>query len=394
MPALEKLKVSIIEPVGGYGGLEFYDLGLCEAVSSKHVDVSLYTSDKTKLHHEYEHGYNVVLAYQNVFGSSNKFLRGLRYIKGTLSSLVDSIRRGSDLAHFHIFHFVYREFFSILLFKIFGFKIVATIHDVESLDKISGWKSLNKYRKFSKIIDKIVVHNSYTKSEVIKKSQDFNEDKIHIVQSTDLDFLYNEDISRSEARKVLGVELPEDSRIILFFGQIKKTKGLDILIKAFAQLKEANVFLVIAGRCWKTDMDKYHSLINSLKIKNNTIIMEKYIENRDVMKLFKASDVVVLPYIKVYNSSVLLRGMDYGAVNVVSDLSFFTEVIKDGSNGLIFKSGDIKELRSVLSVILNDKKLLKRIGENSRKFVQQNYSFDVTGEKMRSVYDRLVKGKL
>ena len=112
------------------------------------------------------------------------------------------------------------------------------------------------------------------------------------------------------------------------------------------------------------------------------------------MRLFKAADVVVLPYIKVYNSSVLLRGMDYGAVNVVSDLSFFTEVIKDGSNGLIFKSGDIKELRSVLSVILNDKKLLKRIGENSKKFVQQNYSFDVIGEQVRSVYDRLEKAKL
>ena len=394
MPVLGRLKVSIIEPIGGHGGLEFYDLGLCEAVSSQHIDVSLYTCEKTKLHQEYEHGYSVATPYKRVFGQGNKVFRGVRYIYGTLSAVFDSLKKRSTIAHFHIFSFSLLEYFNIRIFKIFGFGIVSTVHDVEPLDRINGTKSKKKYCKFLKIIDQIIVHNSFTKAEIIKTDPLCNPEKIHVIPPTDLDFLYNEDISRSEARKVLGIELPEDSRIVLFFGQIKKTKGLDILIKAFAQLKEKNVFLVIAGRCWKTDMDKYHSLINSLKIKNKTIIEEKYIKNRDVMRLFKAADVVVLPYIKVYNSSVLLRGMDYGAVNVVSDLSFFTEVIKDGSNGLIFKSGDIKELRSVLSVILNDKKLLKRIGENSRKFVQQNYSFDVTGEKMRSVYDRLVKGKL
>ncbi|MCK5221891.1 MAG: glycosyltransferase family 4 protein, partial [Candidatus Aminicenantes bacterium] len=389
-----RLNVSITEPIGGHGGLEFYDLGLCEALSSQNIDVSLYTCDKTKLHLEYEHSYSVLTPYKKVFGPTNRIFRGIRYIRGTLSAVFDSLRRRSTIAHFHIFSFSLLEYLNILIFKIFRFRIVATIHDVESLAGIEGSKSKKKYYKFSNIIDHIVVHNSFTKAEVIKRNPFYDPEKIHVIPPTDLDFLFNEDISRSDAREALGFELPEDSRIILFFGQIKKTKGLDILIKAFAQLKEKNVFLVIAGRCWKTDMDKYHSLINSLKIKNKTIIEEKYIKNRDVMRLFKAADVVVLPYIKVYNSSVLLRGMDYGAVNVVSDLSFFTEVIKDGSNGLIFKSGDIKELRSVLSVILNDKKLLKRIGENSKKFVQQNYSFDVIGEQVRSVYDRLEKAKL
>ncbi|MEN8154319.1 MAG: glycosyltransferase family 4 protein [Acidobacteriota bacterium] len=384
------MKVSIIEPIGGHGGLEFYDLGLCEAAYTQQVDATLYTCDKTKLHLEYEHAYNVVLAYKNVFGPSNKIFRGLRYIRGTISSLVDSIRRGSNIAHFHLFHFSLLEYFNLLIFRIFRFGIVATIHDVEALDKIKESKSQKKYKKFSKIIDQIIVHNSFTKEEVIKTNQGFEEEKIHIIPPTDIDFFCKEDITKAEARKALDMSFPKNSRMILFFGQIKKTKGLDILIKAFSELEDKNIFLVIAGRCWKTDMDRYRSLIGKLNLEKKIIIIEKYIKNRDVMLLFKASDVVVLPYLKVYNSSVLLRGMDYGAVNVVSDLDFFTEIIKDGFNGLIFKKGDVEDLRSVLSGIINDEKQINRIRENSEKFVQQNYSFNVTGKKLRSVYESLV----
>jgi len=272
------------------------------------------------------------------------------------------------------------------MFRIFRFGIIATVHDVESLDKMRGNKSNKKYRKFSKIIDRIIVHNEFTRAEVMRIITDYDPNRIHLVPTTDLDFINKENISRSDARKALGIDLPEGSQIVLFFGQIKDTKGLDVLIRAFSMLEAKDTFLLIAGRCWKTDMIKYHKLIDDLNIRDRTIVFEKYIENRDVMRLYKASDIAVLPYLKVYNSSVLIRGMDYGAVNIVSDLDFFTGIIKDGQNGLIFKSGDIIDLRSVMSGILKNRSLYEKIRKNSVDFVKQNYSFEVSGAETKNVY--------
>ncbi len=384
---LKKIKVSIIEPVGGHGGLEFYDLGLCESIVSQGIEVTFYTCEKTKLQEKYDHKYRVLHTFKGVFGRENKIIRGLRYLKGTLISLIDSRKCNSSIAHFHLFHFSLLEYFNLFVFRMFKFGIVATIHDVESLDKFHKKITGKKYKKFAKIIDQIIVHNSFTRSELLEKVPLFNESKIHIVPPTDLDFIYNKEVSRLKAREILNLNIPENSNVVLFFGQIKKTKGLDILVKAFAKLKKRDTYLLIVGRAWKTDLNYYHDLIEELNISDRTILNLKYIGNKEVMLYFKASDVVVLPYLKVYNSSVLLRAMDYGSIPVVSDLNVFKEIITDGFNGFIFKKGCYDDLSSVLSKVLSNDMMRERIEIDSMKYVKDHYSFDVIGEKLGKIYE-------
>ena len=385
------MKVAIFEPIGGYGGLEFYDMGLCRAVASRGMDVTLYTCRRTQLHDLQINPYRIERIFGKVFESGNKLIKGARYVSGMIRSQIHAKRKGSQIAHFHLFHFSGLEYFNLRLARRFGFRVVATVHDIESLHHTGAGIQNEKYLKFLKVIDRVIVHNRFTKTELTGRLPGIDEQMIHIIPPTDLDPVFERNIPRSGARKALGLDLPEDSKIILFFGKIKETKGLDILIRAFAGIKMKNVFLIIAGRSWKSDLQKFIDLIETLDLKERVILRLEYIKNSDLPYFFRAADIVALPYRKVYNSSVLLRALDYGTTPVVSDLAVFREMVTDRYNGLIFKKDDIKDLARVFSDALDDDELRDRIEKNGEEYIRENYSLEKIGEKTESVYREVVQ---
>lgn len=77
---------------------------------------------------------------------------------------------------------------------------------------------------------------------------------------------YIEKCSKNEARDKL--KLPKDKMIFLFFGQIKKVKGVDILLRAFVKIKNQHhdLFLVIAGSVWKADFTECNEIIKKMNL--------------------------------------------------------------------------------------------------------------------------------
>ena len=129
----------------------------------------------------------------------------------------------------------------------------------------------------------------------------------------------------------------QDSDIVLFFGLIRKYKGLDKLILSMEKVFEekSNIKLLIVGECYG-EKKKYLSLIEKSKYSDRILWVEEYVKESEVNLYFSASDVVVLPYLSASQSGIIPLAYNYNKPVIVSDLEGLAEVVDVDKTGHIF----------------------------------------------------------
>lgn len=376
----------MVEPVGGHRGNDFYDFGLCKAVTDLGTDLHLYTCDETTLHQKHHFKFEVHLTYKKIYGKEWAYLRGLRYVAGAFATIRSAVKLKCNVVHFHVYHFAGREFLNFWLFKRKGFKIVATIHDVEDFVKYGKKINKSKYQRFAKRIDQVMVHSLFAKEQVLHYFIGFDEKRIHVVPHGDSDFLYKKNISKSEAR--LKLNLPATEKLILFFGQIKKVKGLDVLLKAFAEVRnrQPGIKLLIVGSPWKVEWDEFEKIISENNLAKDCILNLDYVPNEVVPEYYAASDIVVLPYRKIYSSGVMIRSLDYEAAIIASDLDTFKNIITDSKNGLLFQSENEHDLASQILKLINNSALMESLKTEAKKTADEKFGWPLIGKTVNDIY--------
>jgi glycosyltransferase involved in cell wall biosynthesis len=192
--------------------------------------------------------------------------------------------------------------------------------------------------------------------------------------------------SAAVARRALGID--PNAKVILFFGQIKDVKGLDLLIEALPQVARdvPDVLLVIAGRPWKTDFAGYEHLIDSAGVRSRCHLQIGFIPDSDVATYYAAADVVALPYRRIYQSGVLMMAMTYGRAVVVSDLPGMTEIVTDGMNGYVFSLGSEGCLtKTLVRALRNDRERLE-MGKRALQYVQKEHDWNRIGTMTVELY--------
>ena len=122
--------VAVIEPVGGHGGMNYYDFGLCRGLVAAGVTPTLYTCDATEVVPGLP--FEVKAVYHRIFGRDPAWQRGLRYVSGSLQALIGARIASTRLAHFHVFQVSILELFNVVLAKLLLMRVVITAHDVEA----------------------------------------------------------------------------------------------------------------------------------------------------------------------------------------------------------------------------------------------------------------------
>ena len=144
---------------------------------------------------------------------------------------------------------------------------------------------------------------------------------------------FGEKINKQEARSKLG--LPTDKQLVLFFGLIRKYKGLDLLLDAMKELKSnPNINLVVAGEFYD-DKQLYLDLIKQYDIENQVIIHGKFIANEDVKLYFSATDLVTLPYKTATQSGVTQVSFHFEVPTLVTNVGGLGEIIPDKIAGYV-----------------------------------------------------------
>ena len=381
-----KEKVAIIDSLGAHGGSHhFYLYGQSKGLSESGIDVSIYTNNVT-LNPNYS-GVNFHTFYKNIYGGKSNLLAGIKYILGTIFSVIHAKISGVKICHFHIFHVNILVFFDFIFSKLFCMKVVYTIHDIVSFENKKSSDILSKW--IYKRVDKILTHNSFS-AEIFKNKYSDIKSEIDIIPHGNyvpfIDVKKDKMISRNR------LSIPMDKTVLLFFGMIKKVKGLEVLLHSLKDVvsKNNDVLLVIAGRVWENDFSMYQKLIDDNKLSDYCLIHNKFIPHEVVDYYYSSADLVVLPYTRIYQSGVLMMSLSYEKAVLVSDLSPLTEVVEDGKTGFVFKSENSISLSEKLNHILSDRKNLEEVKIKGVTLVNTKYDWLEIGKQTKISYQSIL----
>jgi glycosyltransferase involved in cell wall biosynthesis len=147
--------------------------------------------------------------------------------------------------------------------------------------------------------------------------------------------IFGKTLPMSDARAKLGIAY--DAQVLLFFGFIRKYKGLDIILRAMPELikKYPKIVLVVAGESY-SDEDDFRALIKELAIPDaNLKLFTDYIPNEDVALYFSAANVAVLPYRSATQSGIVQIAYNFNLPVIATDVGGLAEIVIDGICGLI-----------------------------------------------------------
>ncbi len=154
---------------------------------------------------------------------------------------------------------------------------------------------------------------------------------------------FDEQKKITSTKKDFGFD--ENSKLLLFFGYVRKYKGLDLLIDALAELvKKDSTYKLLAAGEFYDDEKYYRDKVESLKLGNSVKLLNKFIPNEEVAKYFQPSDLVVLPYRSATQSGILNLAYGFYKPVLVTNVGGLAEFVDDGKTGYVINPDSQKDL--------------------------------------------------
>jgi glycosyltransferase involved in cell wall biosynthesis len=141
-------------------------------------------------------------------------------------------------------------------------------------------------------------------------------------------------VSKDEARRKLGVD--PSAKLALFFGFIRKYKGLDLLLNAMTdkQIQSEQIKLMVAGEFYE-DAKPYMELIKNAGIGSSLILKTNFIPDGDVKYYLSAADVVIQPYRNATQSGVTPLAYHFEKPMIVTNVGGLPSLVPNGKVGLV-----------------------------------------------------------
>lgn len=146
--------------------------------------------------------------------------------------------------------------------------------------------------------------------------------------------IYGSAVEKNVAREKL--KLNQNDRLMLFFGFVRKYKGLDLLLEALSdeRLKEMNVKLMVAGEFYD-DRAPYFEKIEQLDLTDRVIVRDHFIPASEIAHYFCAADMVTQTYLSATQSGVTQIAYHFGRPMLVTDVGGLAEIVPDGEVGYV-----------------------------------------------------------
>lgn len=161
-------------------------------------------------------------------------------------------------------------------------------------------------------------------------------------------------MDKSEARKKLGLD--GEGKYLLFFGFIRKYKGLDVLLRAFSdkRIQDAGIKLIIAGEYYDSP-EEYQNLIKNNKLEEAVVQATDFIPDSEVSSYFCASDMVVQTYKTATQSGVTQIAYYYHKPMLVTDVGGLAELVPDQKVGYVSDINEKDIANKILDFYINNR---------------------------------------
>jgi glycosyltransferase involved in cell wall biosynthesis len=193
--------------------------------------------------------------------------------------------------------------------------------------------------------------------------------------------MFGAPIPTSHARQQLGIK---ESRVLLFFGYIRKYKGLGVLLEAFRLFlaDQHNSLLLIVGEFYD-DESLYRNQASALGISGAVRFVARYVPQNEVATYFSAADVVVLPYLSATQSGIAQIAYNFDRPLVATSAGGLGEVVQDGSTGFVVPPNDSPALAAALRRFYDERRE-EEFTRNVRQ-VKQKYSWQNLAQTVESL---------
>ncbi len=381
-------------PATQFGGIMFLCVDIARELAKIGHDVTIYTTD---------------LDFANNPNTFNKKLPKIEYIQGfkinrthvwlsyqlfyvNLGMYFEMKKNRTDIIH-TIGVRSFQSFIAALVSK--KYKIPLIISDQGGLTTHPDLQKANPIKKLlykvqSPMINfivnqatKIIVPNEYEKEIFLHYSVS---SKITVVRNgISLDELYKSKVDFKAKYKI-------NSDFVLFLGRFHRVKGIDILLQAWAIIKDGkdaqNIKLVIMGVDFGFESEMY-KIIDELKISDNVIVIKKP-PREDVLAAYSACQFLVLPSRWELSPLTPLEGFAFKKPVISTNIHGIPHTITNGKNSILVEPENPRELASAILKLLNDEKIRAEYGLAGYRMVQDLCNSKKMAEDTLKVYEEIV----
>ncbi|MEQ1849952.1 MAG: glycosyltransferase family 4 protein [Chthoniobacteraceae bacterium] len=376
-----------------------YALGLAESLAGKGISFDFVGSDE--IDGPSLHG-NPLIRFLNLRGEQRVDASLWKKVSRVLMYYVKLLCYAA-FAKPKVFHILWNNKFEafdrtllLVYYCLCGKRLILTAHNVNAAGRDgcdSIWNRLTLKAQYH-LVSHIFVHTERMKKELIGNFG-VAQRRISVIPFGINETVKNSALSKAEARQCLGVS--SDEKVVLFFGNIAPYKGLEFLVGAMKEVLalRPDCRLIIAGRP-KGSLSYWEGIerqIDTLGIRGSVTRRIEYVPDDETEVFFKASDVFVLPYTKIFQSGVLFLGYNFGLPVIASDVGSLADDIIIGKTGFVCKPNDAVDLAAKIEQFFSSD-LFGEMSETRfkiRKFAAERYSWEKAVEIIAKVYAECVE---
>lgn len=271
----------------------------------------------------------------------------------------------------------------LLICKWRGIQIWWTAHNLMPHDTKYPRLQLIKRLVVSHLSDLILVHSEGAK-ELLASSFHVSKEKMVLLHHGTYETYYLNSESPWRSKTIL--EIPSDKVVFLYFGQMRRYKNIDTLIRAFRQFDFPNALLLICGNCF--DEAYIKEIMGLAEGDSRIVIRAEYIDVVGVSRYFNAADCVVLPYRDIFTSGCAMLAKTFKKFLIMKDCSFAREYFNE-KNSMLIKEPDVDGIKKAFIDFILNRDSLDKIQDTDAYSWQNSVMKFLKEEKVLQVLSNL-----
>ena len=264
---------------------------------------------------------------------------------------------------------------------------IAWFYGDKIVDIIGYLYSILIGKRIFKVADGIQLLSSEAYIHIPKLNVDMN--KVFVLpRGTDSE-MFKPREGNDSLRKELGIKV--EDIVVLFVGRLDLVKGVNYLLQAAKEIiphyKSKNVKFLIVGEGELRGMGKkYEAFTHSF---SNNVIFTGFRE--DIPALMNIADIFVLPSLSEGAANVVMEASSSGLPVIATYVGEVPKIILAGKTGFLVKPKDIAGLVVAIKKLAENPLLAKDMGKAGRKWIEQEYTWDVICQKTEDAYQKVVE---
>ena len=377
------MRVLVVDQFGKTTGRE--TLALAELIKkNSDIDMHVFLADTTEIPTDRIYSVKIVRGFHGAY-VGNAFNKVVNYLKALRKLYQYICEHEIDLVHLQWFSLPWIEWWYVKKLSK-KCKVVITVHDVIPFDnRLFEMKFLNKIYTQA---DQLLVHtqsskdlffhiyNAMTPISVITQGYCLKSDHVRL----------DREIAKEH------FDIPRDAVVFLYYGTIRPSKGLDVLIRAIHLAHDRNkrVYLLAAGAFHKVNKDEMKALVKSELKEEYSVVNFGFVPQKEEQWYFSAADVLCLPYREITQSGVAQLGLMYELPIIATDVGEMNDVCRNGENGILVEMGSVEKLAKAIVEMASDDRYRKEASIISKELGEGEFSLNRKANYVFDAYKKIM----